>query len=93
MSKKKPKYIRPWYIVSHYSKYKISWDLIWAVILLISYFLSLYTIAFDGEPLKNNRQFEIFLDILQLFDIILMFLTTREDFKGQIIEKPWSIAR
>lgn len=50
-SKKKQKYIKPWYIISHVSKYKIAWDLIWAVILLVSYFLSFYTIAFDGDPL------------------------------------------
>jgi len=90
LPKKKPKYKRLWFIISHDSRYKLIWDVIWSFMLISSFFITFFTLAFNNEPVKYNREIEIFLDIMQIFDILLSFITTCEGVNG-IIEKPTEI--
>ena len=80
LPKKKPKYKRLWFIISHDSRYKLIWDVIWSFMLISSFFITFFTLAFNNEPVKYNREIEIFLDIMQIFDILLSFITTCSGF-------------
>jgi hypothetical protein len=55
--------------------------------------LTCYTLGFDGVPLADNRMLEIFLDLFQVVDIILMFITTRVDPAGQEVDLIGLIAK
>lgn len=54
---------RKWYIISKDARAKLIWDLLSSVLLLFSYFLTLYTLAFEMEPLGRNQIMEIALDV------------------------------
>lgn len=91
LPKKKPKYKRPWFIISHESRYRLIWDVIWSIMLLFSYFLTCFTLAFNTFPLNYMWKIEILLDIMQLLDISLNFITTCEGTSG-VVERPLEIA-
>jgi len=59
--------------------------------LISSFFITFFTLAFNNHPVKYNRSIEIFLDIMQIFDICLSFITTCEGVNG-VKERPLEIA-
>lgn len=42
---------RKWFIIDKDSRWKLAWDLVSSVLLLMSYFLTLYTLGFEVVPL------------------------------------------
>lgn len=58
------------------------WDVLSSVVLLYSFFLTLFTLAFEVDDMVLNVGTEIILDIFQLTEIILMCVTTRSDADG-----------
>jgi hypothetical protein len=91
LPKKKPKYKRYWFIINHESRYKLLWDVVWSFMLISSYFITFFTLAFNNYPVQYNRPIEIFLDIMQIFDICLSFVTTCEGVNGGLKERPLEI--
>jgi len=58
--------------------------------LISSFFITFFTLAFNNEPVKYNREIEILLDIMQIFDILLSLITTCEGVNG-VKERPLEI--
>ena len=84
LEQKKPP--RRWFIVDKEAKWKLAWDLVSSFLLLFSYFLTLYTLSFSVDNQVKKKAIELFLDVFQLFDIILMFVTTRKGEDGELMD-------
>ena len=50
LPKKKPKYKRYWFIINHESRYKLLWDVLWSGMLISSFFITFFTLAFNNYP-------------------------------------------
>lgn len=90
LEQKKPP--RRWFIVDKEAKWKLAWDLVSSFLLLFSYFLTLYTLSFSVDNQVKKKAIELFLDVFQLFDIILMFVTTRKGEDGELMDVFQAIA-
>ena len=65
----------------------MTWDMISSAAVLCSYFLTLFTCAFMVKPQPRNVLIEMTLNVLQLTDILIMMITTRETNEGVEVDQ------
>lgn len=53
-----------WYIIPAESMSKIIWDMFTNIVYVINFFMILYTIAFQIEPLNDSWAIELLIDII-----------------------------
>ena len=66
---------------------KIIWDMFTNIVYVINFFMILYTIAFNIEPLKATWIVEFIIDIVQFLDIMAEFVTTKYNNDGMKLER------
>lgn len=61
--------------------------------LISSYFITGFTLAFNNHPAKHNQKVEIILDFMQILDMCLSLVTTFDGVNGVVVEKPLPIIK
>eukprot|EP00984_Skeletonema_dohrnii_P027475 scaffold17009_cov78-Skeletonema_dohrnii-CCMP3373.AAC.2 len=88
---------RPWFIIMHNQKARLSWDVIMAIILSVMAFYIPYRVCFFWEQDENEEEksifiFESIIDLFFLVDICLNFVTTYRSKMDILITSPRQIA-
>ena len=88
---------RPWFIILHNQKARLSWDVIMAIILSVMAFYIPYRVCFFWEQDENEEEksifiFESIIDLFFLVDICLNFVTTYRSKMDILITSPMQIA-
>lgn len=76
------------FVIAKNSRFKLYWDLFASLLMLISYFMVPYQIAFGGPRGDNAEDFislEIILDIIILIDVCINFITDSYSDPGETI--------